>query len=88
MTLICIEEHAIDPAIMDAAGPVLTREAPYLRFQSTSSTPVRPEPGRSPAADQTFFQLGKVPDFIDGLDLTTEERAAITHRNAERLFGL
>lgn len=30
-------------------------------------------------------------DFVRatvGLDLTAEEQAAITHRNAERLFGL
>ncbi|GLY77191.1 amidohydrolase family protein [Actinoallomurus iriomotensis] len=59
MTLICIEEHAIDPAIMEAAGPVLARGAPYLRFQSTSSAPVRPGPGRSPAVDQaTAYRLG------------------------------
>lgn len=58
MTLICIEEHAIDPAIMEAAGPVLTGEAPYLRFQSAGSAPVRPGPGRSPAVDRaTAYRL-------------------------------
>ncbi|MFE0416066.1 amidohydrolase family protein [Streptomyces tendae] len=40
------------------------------------------------STDHPFLQLGNVPDFIDGLDLTAEEQAAITHRNAERLFGL
>ncbi|MFI5589539.1 amidohydrolase family protein [Amycolatopsis sp. NPDC051758] len=47
MTLICVEEHAIDPAIAGAAGPVLAREAPYMHAQSSS--PVRPGPGRRPA---------------------------------------
>lgn len=51
MTLICIEEHAIDQPIADAAGPVLAREAPYLRMQSSSSSPVRPGPGRRTAVD-------------------------------------
>jgi predicted TIM-barrel fold metal-dependent hydrolase len=51
MTLICIEEHAIDPAIAEAAGPVLTREAPYMRAQSSSASPVRPGRGRRPAVD-------------------------------------
>ncbi len=102
---------------MEGAGSVLAREAPDLRFRSTSPTPVRPGLGRSPALDQAIayrlgtdlgehastyrscpgrarsrwcppYRLGKVPDFIDGLDLTAEERAALTHRNAERLFGL
>ncbi len=110
---------------MEGAGSVLAREAPDLRFRSTSPTPVRPGLGRSPALDQAIayrlgtdlgegrirrmdehastyrscpgrarsrwcppYRLGKVLDFIDGLDLTAEERAAPTHRNAERLFGL
>ncbi|MFD0020723.1 hypothetical protein [Streptomyces sp. NPDC058382] len=33
--IICIEEHAIDLAIMEAAGPMLAGEAPRLRFRST-----------------------------------------------------
>jgi predicted TIM-barrel fold metal-dependent hydrolase len=51
MTLICIEEHAIDHPIAEAAGPVLDREAPYTRMQSSSSYPVRPGLGRRPAVD-------------------------------------
>lgn len=51
MTLICIEEHAIDRAIAEAVGPVLAREAPYMRMQSSSAAPVRPGPGRRPAVD-------------------------------------
>jgi uncharacterized protein len=51
MTLICIEEHAIDQSIAEAAGPVLAREAPYMRMQSASSSPMRPGPGRRPAVD-------------------------------------
>ncbi|MBY8860364.1 amidohydrolase family protein [Nocardia sp. CA2R105] len=51
MTLICIEEHAIDQSIAAAAGPVLAREAPYMRMQSSSSSPVPQGPGRRPAVD-------------------------------------
>jgi predicted TIM-barrel fold metal-dependent hydrolase len=51
MTLICIEEHAVDQAIAEAAGPILAREASYMRAQSSSSSPVRPGPGRRPAVD-------------------------------------
>ncbi|GIL26233.1 amidohydrolase family protein [Actinocatenispora comari] len=51
MTLICIEEHAIDRSIVEAAGPVLAREAPYLRAQSSSAFPVQPGPDRRPAVD-------------------------------------
>ncbi|MBB2748849.1 UNVERIFIED_ORG: putative TIM-barrel fold metal-dependent hydrolase [Microbispora rosea subsp. rosea] len=51
MTLICIEEHAIDQSIAEAANPVLAREAPYMRMQSSSSSPVHPGPGRRPAVD-------------------------------------
>lgn len=35
MKLICIEEHAIDQAIMQAAKPTLDQEAPYMRLQSS-----------------------------------------------------
>lgn len=59
MTLICIEEHAVDQAIAEAAGPVLAREAPYMRMQSSSSAPVRRGPGRRPAVDlQEALRLG------------------------------
>ncbi|WP_290060757.1 amidohydrolase family protein [Amycolatopsis solani] len=51
MTLICVEEHAIDQPIAEAAGPVLAAEAPYLRMQSSSSAPVRRGPGRRPAVE-------------------------------------
>lgn len=51
MTLICIEEHAIDQSILEAAGPVLAREAPYLGSQSSSSSPVARSTDRCPAVD-------------------------------------
>lgn len=35
MKLICIEEHAVDRAIAQAARPVLQRDAPYLGLQSS-----------------------------------------------------
>ncbi|TVT60223.1 amidohydrolase [Amycolatopsis rhizosphaerae] len=71
MTLICIEEHAVDQAIAESAGPVLAREAPYMRWQSSSSSPVRPGPGRRPAVDiQEALRLGADlgPDRIRQMD--------------------
>ncbi|MBE1495927.1 putative TIM-barrel fold metal-dependent hydrolase [Amycolatopsis lexingtonensis] len=71
MTLICIEEHAIDPPIAEAARPVLDREAPYLRMQSSSSSPVRPGPGRHPAVDiHEAIRLGTDlgPDRVRRMD--------------------
>ncbi|GAA3089295.1 amidohydrolase family protein [Nonomuraea salmonea] len=59
MTLICIEEHAVDPVIAAAAGPAIARETPYMRLQSRSDSPVRPGPGRRPAVDiDEAFELG------------------------------
>jgi uncharacterized protein len=45
--LICIEEHAIDPAIARAAQPALQREAPYMSLQNSHS--VAPSPGDRPS---------------------------------------
>jgi uncharacterized protein len=45
--LICIEEHAIDPAIARAAQPALHREAPYMSLQNSHS--VAPSPGDRPS---------------------------------------
>jgi uncharacterized protein len=41
MKLICIEEHAIDPAIAKAAQPALDEQAPYLRLQNSGDTTPR-----------------------------------------------
>jgi predicted TIM-barrel fold metal-dependent hydrolase len=46
MKLICIEEHAVDPAIMRAAQPKLDEEAPYMRLQSLHSSTVPVPEGR------------------------------------------
>ncbi|MBO4164445.1 hypothetical protein [Micromonospora antibiotica] len=48
MTLICIEERAVDRAIAEAAGPALARKAPFVGSQRPSAFPVRPGPGRTP----------------------------------------
>ncbi|MEV4805621.1 amidohydrolase family protein [Nonomuraea sp. NPDC049421] len=59
MTLICIEEHAVDPAIAAASAPAIAREAPYMRRQSRTSSPVRPGPGRRPAVEiEEALRLG------------------------------
>lgn len=41
MKLICIEEHAVDPAITRAAQPVLETQAPYLSLQRSSDVVAR-----------------------------------------------
>jgi uncharacterized protein len=46
--LICIEEHAIDPAIARAAQPALHREAPYMSLQNSHSA--APSPGHQPSS--------------------------------------
>ena len=47
MKIICIEEHAIDLQILEAAQPALEREAPYIGLQSSVS---RPRLGSRPSA--------------------------------------
>lgn len=56
MKLICIEEHAIDPAIAQAALPVVEREAPYMGVH----------PGRD-----TELANGDRPVLIDTADAIT-----------------
>ena len=43
--LICIEEHAIDPVIENAAQPVLQREAPYMALLNSGSVASQPRTG-------------------------------------------
>jgi uncharacterized protein len=46
--LICIEEHAVDPAIEQAARPALQREAPYMGLQNTGNAASQPATGDRP----------------------------------------
>ena len=39
MKIICVEEHAVDREMAQAAAPVLLREAPYLRTQQDADAP-------------------------------------------------
>lgn len=43
MKLICIEEHAIDPAIAHAAQLALRKEAPYMTLQSSAAAASNPQ---------------------------------------------
>lgn len=49
MRLICIEEHAVDPAIMRAAQPTLYREAPYMRWLSSPKATSHPRDRNRPS---------------------------------------
>ena len=49
MKLICIEEHAVDAAIAQAAQPVVQLEAPYLGLQSSRSAACQPGAGDRPS---------------------------------------
>lgn len=42
MRLICVEEHAVDREIAEAAGPRLDAEAPYMRLQAAPGVGERP----------------------------------------------
>jgi predicted TIM-barrel fold metal-dependent hydrolase len=48
LKIICIEEHAIDPAIGKAAGPALQREAPYLALSDTERAASAPRNAHRP----------------------------------------
>ena len=48
MKLICIEEHAIDPVIENAAQPVLQLEAPYMALLNSGSVASQPRTGERP----------------------------------------
>ena len=66
MKLICIEEHAVDAAIAQAAQPVVQLEAPYLGLQSSRSAACQPGAGDRPSlvelgeAIRLGTDLGKV----------------------------
>lgn len=49
MKLICIEEHAVDQAIVTAARSTMEREAPYMGSQSSLNTAADPGSGQRPA---------------------------------------
>jgi uncharacterized protein len=48
MKIICVEEHAIDPAISRAAQPALTAEAPYFALIDSPNAASRPRNSHRP----------------------------------------
>lgn len=48
MKLICVEEHAVDPAITHASQSTMDRNAPYLRWQSSPTATAAPRDRHRP----------------------------------------
>jgi uncharacterized protein len=71
--LICIEEHAIDPAIAQAAQPALQREAPYMSLQNSHRA--APRPGDRPS-------MVEMTEAVKLLQHTSPARPARTSRDA------
>ncbi|HZA12278.1 amidohydrolase family protein [Mycobacterium sp.] len=66
MKLICIEEHAIDPAIQEAAQPALQREAPYMGLQNTGNATSRRHAGDRSRGLEMSKALKLAADLGDG----------------------
>jgi uncharacterized protein len=64
--LICIEEHAIDPAIAHAAQPALQREAPYMGLQSSPNAASQPRDGHRPVLVEMSEAIELGTDLGDG----------------------
>jgi uncharacterized protein len=64
--LICIEEHAIDPAIERAAQPAVQREAPYLGLQNTRNVAAQPGTGDRPSLVEMAKAITLGTDLGDG----------------------
>ncbi len=66
MKSICVEEHAIDPAIDKAAGPAVLVEAPYVGLNNSVNVASRPRDDHRPtvAAMPEALELGA--DLGDG----------------------
>ncbi|BBY38022.1 hypothetical protein MMAN_21560 [Mycobacterium mantenii] len=66
MKLICIEEHAIDAAIANAARPVLQREAPYMGLQGSPDAIADIRRGDRPSLIELREAIQLANDLSDG----------------------
>jgi predicted TIM-barrel fold metal-dependent hydrolase len=66
MKLICIEEHAIDPAIAQAAQPALQHEASYMELQHSRNAAAQPRPIDRPSLVQLAEAIKLAADLGDG----------------------
>jgi predicted TIM-barrel fold metal-dependent hydrolase len=88
MKLICVEEHAIDPALAEASGPALLREAPYMAAQAASEAAWPPGSGRPttvsmPEAADLALDLGE--GRIKAMDAAGIDRQVVSYTTPAQL---
>lgn len=66
LKIICIEEHAADPAIGQAAGPAMQRDAPYMALSCTEPAASAPRNPHRP----TFLPMNRVGPLAADLGAT------------------
>ena len=66
MKLICIEEHAVDQAIAQAARPVLQRDAPYMGLQSSPAAAAQKRASDRPSLVELSEAIRLADDLGDG----------------------
>lgn len=66
MKLICIEEHAVDQAIAQAARPVLQRDAPYMGLQSSPDAAAQTRASDRPSLVELSEAIRLADDLGDG----------------------
>jgi uncharacterized protein len=66
MKIICIEEHAIDPATDTAALPVVAEQAPYARMVNSPDVASRPRNGHRPTVVAMQDALALATDLGEG----------------------
>jgi predicted TIM-barrel fold metal-dependent hydrolase len=66
LKLICIEEHAIDQAIAQAARPVLQRDAPYMGLQSSPDAAAQTRASDRPSLVELSEAIRLADDLGDG----------------------
>jgi uncharacterized protein len=66
MKIICVEEHAIDPATDKAARPAVLGEAPYFGLMDSPRAASRPRNGHRPTMVALPEALELAADIGDG----------------------
>ncbi len=66
MKLICVEEHAIDPAIAQAAQAAVLRDSPYIELQYARDSAAQPSTEGRPSVVQFADALSLGADLGDG----------------------
>jgi uncharacterized protein len=84
MKIICVEEHAIDPATDKAARPAVLGEAPYFGLMDSPRGADR----IIWSVDYPYLALDGTREFLGKLPVSEQDREKIAHVNAAKLFTL